>query len=278
MALKAVTTKKINEAANRFIAWLKYHAIGPQALTKKELKDLVMAGMIDVKAPKTAVARSYLETHDQLTKLPAPKPIRQGSIDFLERQFARYAEKAGKQFATDMLSQIESQISPFVDKQEGKHVYDMLRNKTKHAKNLRSALNGQVKDWSMRWKMIVTTELSRASNYGALDAIFQNNKGQDPKEIYVYKVGPNDGATCKYCKRFWFMSDGVTPKVYKLSELIANGTNIGRKQRDWKPTVDVTHPNGRHTLVQLQSGWGFQGGHLHYIGKDHDEYKRQKGK
>jgi hypothetical protein len=277
MALKSVTLKRINGASSRFVAWLKYHAIGPQALTKKELKDLVMAGMIDTGAPKTAVARSYLQTHQQLTVSPAPKPIRQGSIDFLERQFSRYAEKAGQQFTADILGQIEAQIMPFVDKQEGKHVYDMLRDKSKHAKNLRGSLQGKVKDWSGRWKMIVNTELSRATNYGALDAIFTNNKGQDPKEIYCYKVGPNDGATCKYCKKFWFMPDGVTPKVYKLSELITNGTNIGRKQADWKPTVDITHPNGRHTLVQLQPGWGFVNGHLQYIEKDHNEHGRQKG-
>lgn len=277
MALKSVTTKKINQSVSRFVAWLKYHAIGPHALTKKELKDLVMAGLVTKGQPKVAVARSYLETHEQLSSVPAPKPIRDGSIDFLERQFARYAEKAGHQFAADILGQVEAQIMPFVDKQEGKHVYEMLRDKNKHSKNFRSELQGKVKDWSQRWKMITTTELSRASNYGALDAIFHNNKGQDPDELYVYKVGPHDGATCKYCKQFWFMPDGVTPKVYKLSELIANGTNIGRKQKDWKPTVDITHPNGRHTLVQLQPGWGFVSGTLRYISKDHNEYRQQKG-
>ena len=82
---------------------------------------------------------------------------------------------------------------------------------------------------------------------------------------------------CKSCMRFWFLPDGITPRVYKLSELMANGSNIGKKQADWLPTVSNTHPNERHLMLEVPIGWGFKGGAISYIGPGHNEYQRQKG-
>ena len=42
--------------------------------------------------------------------------------------------------------------------------------------------------------------------------------------------------------------DGVTPKVFKLSELIGNGTNYGKKQADWVATLGIIHPYCQCTL------------------------------
>lgn len=278
MALKPKTLKKLDQAMRQFVAFLKYRAVGPHALTTKELKELVRAGLItSSQAPRTAVARAYLKTHQQVADEAAPKATRDGAIDFLERQFSRYADKAGEAFTNDIISQIESQIMPFTDRTEGKHIYELIRDKDIHKKYLAGALRESVKNWAVRWKTIVNTELGRASQFGAMDAILHNNKGTAPSEILVYKVGPHDGATCKHCMKFWFTDDGVTPKVYKMSELIANGTNIGKKVADWKPTIDNTHPNERHKLVELQSGFGFVGGRMTFRGKDHDEYKHQRG-
>lgn len=279
MALKRKTLKKITVLTRRFIAYMKYMSIGPHVLTKRELKDLVRSGQItSTKAPKTAISQVYNKTHGDLAELSAPKTHREGSIDFLERMFERYADKAGQQLETDILGEIESQIMPFVDRQEGKHIYDLLRDKDIHKKYLGRALKDRVENWQNRWKVIVNTELARASNFGAVDAIFENNKDKSPDEVYVYKTGPHDGATCEYCYRFWFMSDRTTPRVYTMAELIANGSNIGRKQSEWLPTIDLTHPNGRHLLVEIRPGFGFdKNGGLQYISKDYDERRKQRG-
>lgn len=279
MALKPKTTSEITKLMNRFVAFLKYRSIGPHACSKAELKDLVRAGMISsTKAPKTSVLRSYAKTSSaMLTMGPIPRATSEGAVDFLERMFARYADKAGDQFKNDLLARLEAHLMPFADRREGAAVYDLLRDKDKHKKYLGNALEGVVDNWRNRWKMIVNTELGRASQYGAMDAILHNNKGKTAEDITVYKVGPHDGATCDHCYRFWFLDDRVTPRVYKMSELMANGTNIGKKQREWKPTVDSTHPNERHLLQELRPGFGFRGGKLEWIGKDHDEYVKQRG-
>jgi hypothetical protein len=278
MALKPKTASKITQAMKRFVSWLKYRSVGPHALSRAELKDLVRSGLItSAQAPKAAVARSYLTTHSQSSVVPAPKDVREGAIDFLERMFSRYADKAAEQFTSDLLGRIEAQLMPFTNRQEGAHVYDLLRDKDQAQKYLGHALNDTVKEWRNRWKLIVDTELARASNYGAMDAILYNNKENPPEEIVVYKVGPMDGAVCDECKKFWFWNDGITPRVYKMSELIAGGSNIGRKRRDWKPTIDNTHPNERHFILQeLKPGWGFSGNKKVYISKSHDEFARQR--
>lgn len=277
MALKKKTLKKIGQLTRRFINYMKYRTVGPHILTKKDLKDLVRSGYVtSSKPPKTAVSNAYNKTHQHFAVNVAPKTTREGAIDFLERMFERYADKAGQQLETDILGEIESHIMPFIDREEGKNVYDLIRDKDVHKKYLGNALKGKVENWSNRWKLIVGTELARASNYGSFDAIIHNNKNVELEEIYVYKIGPHDGATCKYCFKFWFESDRVTPKVYRLNELMANGSNVGVKQADWKATIDLTHPNGRHIMVELKRGWGFENGRLQYIGKDHDEYEKQR--
>lgn len=279
MALKPVTTAKINKAMNKFVAYLKYRAIGPHALTRSELKELARSGMITATtAPKATVARSYLTTHAQSASIPAPKNTRDGAIDFLERMFARYADKAAQQLTSDLLGRIEAGLMPFTNREEGASIYGLLRDKEKSQGYLGHALTDTVSEWRNRWKLIVDTELSRASNYGAMDAILHTNKDKMPEEILVYKVGPHDGIVCDECKKFWFWEDGVTPRVYPMSELIAGGSNIGRKRRDWKPTVDNTHPNERHFILQeLKPGYGFQGSKKTFISKDYDEYGRQRG-
>lgn len=268
MALKKKTLNEVTKAMNRFVAFLRYRSIGPHACTKAELKDLVRSGMITAtKAPKTSVLRAYAKTNSAMVGMgPMPRATSEGAVDFLERMFGRYTDKAAQQFTNDLLGQVEAHLMPFADRREGAAVYDLIRDKDKHKKYLGNALEGVVDNWRNRWKMIVNTELSRASNYGAMDAILHNNKGASPDDITVWKVGPHDALTCggKHgdknpgCWEFWFLEDGLTPRVYKMSELMGNGTNIGKKRSDWKATVDNTHPNcfteGK-TPVLTDSGW-----------------------
>ena len=47
------------------------------------------------------------------------------------------------------------------------------------------------------------------------------------------------------------------PRIFLLSELEANGTNVGRKRRDWLPTVGAVHPWCREILLDIPKGWGF---------------------
>jgi hypothetical protein len=47
---------------------------------------------------------------------------------------------------------------------------------------------------------------------------------------------------CKHCKRLHIGPDGQ-PRIFKLSDLEANGTNVGRKASEWKAVVGTVHPH-----------------------------------
>jgi hypothetical protein len=272
MSIKPKTSKAIDKAGERFINFLKYRAIGPHALSKAQLKDLIRAGWITDFSPTAAVSSAYALTHAKVADALAPKAQREGALEFLERMFSRYAEKAGSELKNDIASILDSNIMPFVDRREGEEIYGLLKDPKNWGKYLGNALHGRVDNWRHRWSTIVKTELARASNWGAVDAILHNNKDKDPKDILVFKAGPNDERTCKHCAKFWFKEDGRTPRLYRLSELMANGSNIGRKAKDWLATVDPTHPHCRHLTVHLRPGYGFDAnGNLQYKSKDHNE-------
>jgi hypothetical protein len=125
-------------------------------------------------------------------------------------------------------------------------------------------------DMHRDWKRVATTELTNAMNAGALDEIKRDNPDKKVDETYVYKAIVIDLNTCKYCKKFYLEADGQTPKIYTLAELQANGTNIGKKQAEWLPTIGATHPNCRGLLLSLPDGWGFEPGtqNLKYYNKN----------
>ena len=62
---------------------------------------------------------------------------------------------------------------------------------------------------------------------------------------------------CETCVTL-YLTDGMgsQPKVFTIDELIANGSNIGRKKNDWKPVIGATHPWCRCQLESLPKGAG----------------------
>lgn len=280
----AILSKKaqsmIDKIVARYKAYLRFKSVGPQACTRAELLELVRSGMLTKeKKVESPVGEAYLHVHEQLVdNTPAPRQVRDGALDFLERMHARYTDKLTDQVASDIQSSIEGSIMPFANRRDGEAVYEALQaDKDLWKQNLRGMLKDKVDNWEFRYKTIISTELNRASNWGAVDAILHNNPELEPGQITVYKQGnkPGGGA-CSACSHLWYMPDG-TPKTYKMSELLANGTNIGRKQKDWLATIDSTHPNCSHILSELKPGFGFVNGSLEWISHGHDEYKKQKG-
>lgn len=147
------------------------------------------------------------------------------------------------------------------------HLDDLVKQST--VGGLKRKLRDASGDAIRNWERIVNTEVSNAVNLGSADRIVNDNKSKPADEVYVYRINPNDAATCKYCRRFYIDSDG-SPKVYKLSTILNNGTNFGKKAQDWKPVAAATHPNCRDSqLLELRPGWRVMpGGSQTFIGVD----------
>lgn len=122
--------------------------------------------------------------------------------------------------------------------------------KRKSISEIVSGIGHRTGDWSKDLGRIVDTEMNNIFQRGRAVQIAEQNKGKDPlvyKDVY-------EGA-CRHCIHL-YLTDGLVsqPRIFKLSELIANGTNIGRKVDQWKPTLDGCHPFCRCCLRSLEEG------------------------
>lgn len=112
--------------------------------------------------------------------------------------------------------------------------------------NVTNDIKEKFEDWSSLDKSISYLSES-AFNEGKAVQIKEESNLSDP---YVYKVPLDDEKTCKYCKAAYLNSDG-SARIFRLSQLQANGTNIGLKPNAWKPVLGQLHLNCRCVLQYL---------------------------
>jgi len=74
------------------------------------------------------------------------------------------------------------------------------------------------------------------------------------REALVYK--DVYAGACPNCIRLYLSGGaGSAPKIFKLSEIKGNGTNVGRKQKEWLPVIGPTHPFCRCTINNVPLGF-----------------------
>jgi hypothetical protein len=123
------------------------------------------------------------------------------------------------------------------------------------------------------WLMAVSTELQNVLTEGKANAILNSVKaGIDPR---VFKRPRPDA--CRFCKLLYLQPNGKTPRVFRLTELVSNGTNEGRRARrpvlrgtnatEWRPTLGVVHPWCQCMLYVLPDGFSFdKEGNMVFVG------------
>lgn len=100
-----------------------------------------------------------------------------------------------------------------------------------------------------------TTALTNLINNSTVDEVLSTGLvSQLPTtDVRVYKRVVNDGKLCGWCSKFYTNKDG-SPKVYRLVDLLANGSNDGLPKSAWKPVVEKTHTRCRCQLHYLAVG------------------------
>ena len=113
-------------------------------------------------------------------------------------------------------------------------------------KDMALAIQHQTGDWTRDMDRVVETEMHNTFDNGRASYL----QGKYGGDVLVYK-DVYDNA-CKHCIRLYTTNGiGSKPRVFKLSTLISNGTNVGRKADDWKPVIGATHPYCRCTLNKV---------------------------
>ncbi len=121
-------------------------------------------------------------------------------------------------------------------------------------------------------KTIAEAETTKTRNIGHMTDIIGQAQIQGIDDPTVFFIVVRDGLLCNECKRLHMLSDGITPKVYRLSEL-----SMGwHKRGEDRPSACGEHPNCRCSLSHLPKGWGFKGGFVSFISLDWDEYRSQR--
>ncbi len=120
---------------------------------------------------------------------------------------------------------------------------------------------------------IIDSEAQRARAVGGLEGIAMVNLQAGIEDPVVFFVVVRDIHCCGECKRLHVGPDGMTPLVYKLSE-VGHGYH---KKGDPDPKANGLHPHCRCTMCTLLPGYGFDAsGRVKFIAVGHDEYAKQR--
>jgi len=122
------------------------------------------------------------------------------------------------------------------------------------------------------WLRVAHTEIHNAAEEAKAVAMAGRDPDHDPR---VFKRPRRDA--CAFCRLLYLKPDGVTPRVFRLSALLANGTNAGRRagrptrsgksRTELRAVVGSVHPFCRCELFALADGMGFDDrGRVAYVG------------
>ncbi len=103
-------------------------------------------------------------------------------------------------------------------------------------------------------KQVLETELQRTKTIGLQEGTIDLLERQGITDPTVAFLTRKDDMVCRFCKEFYMLDDGVTPRVYKLSEL--KGGYLNKKAPS--PHLAPMHPNCFLTTdgkVVTDKGW-----------------------
>lgn len=122
-------------------------------------------------------------------------------------------------------------------------------------RQLASRIGNRTDDWAKDLVRISSYIIHDAYEHGKAAGIIRSYK--EGEETLVYKqVLPG---ACKHCISNYLEGDeiGSKPKIFTLGDLMSNGSNIGRKVAEYKPTLGPLHPHCRCEMfmVPKNSKW-----------------------
>lgn len=296
MVISKETIEKIKKIIEKNYNHLVLSITGKSTLSKEELKQLKDAGF-DVSNEDSLLALVYYNyVLNDLKSPSAPKNISEmkkqqqakptGDIhssmeENLNQSLKHYADK----LSADAQSSIEGIIRNYnmqfrskllADPAKAEDVQQLIKEST--VGQIKQKLRDAFKDMNRNWERVAVTETANALGLGSVDRVAMMNRDKKPEDIFVFRIPVNDIKLCASCRKFYLDRD-QTPAVYRLSTLLGNGTNYGKKVAEWKPVAVATHPNDRESgVIQLRPGWRVgPEGKLEYIGlKDWDAYIKNK--
>jgi hypothetical protein len=245
-------------------------AIGPEAVAGEILEKLKKLGLVNPQVnfvedaylygqllatlENPQVARmSYPEFKAYLSKNPIPlSAAEKHAVSMARHQGAQYVRGLGNRVDVqtgNVLIEADHQLRQRLESDIREKVSENIA-KRETIKKLKSDLGWKTRDWARDWDRIAITEKQTATLNGQADH-YRKRHGSGAQ---VAKRSMPDA--CPRCKALYNSPDGY-PRIFRLEDLQANATNVGRKVNDWLPTVGPIHPNCQCVLVRIPDGWGY---------------------
>lgn len=290
MVTSKKTLEKIKEIIDKHYNKLTISLLGRSAFSEKELKQMKEEGI------DTSKDNSFLEMvyHHNFINTPEDKEAPTSVSDMKAQQSVKGLTPEGeaheytienqtdktKQLLDKLKQDVNARIQGVIRDNNDKYKMNALQNLDRPdlvddlvKESSIGKVKQQIKDLSgvanRDFTRIAVTEMSNVIGIASVDRVVSQNTDKNLDDVYVYRIPVNDAKLCKYCRRFYLDSDD-SPKVYKLSTLLGNGSNYGKKATDYLPVVGATHPNERCSqIIELKPGFKvLPGGTVTYIGLD----------
>lgn len=190
---------------------------------------------------------------DKWLKKEIEKPLstsKKAGLEYIKNRAFTDINGLGNRIATNFSNRILTASTA-----EQNNIREKVKKKTKKAfkenksiQKLASELREMTEDWARDFSRISDYVMQEAYGFGRAQQILEDY-GED---AMVYKQ--TFPGVCEPCiKNYGY--PGQEPKTYKLTDLLANGTNIGRKEQI--PVVGNAHPWARSILhpIPKNSEW-----------------------
>lgn len=290
MVTNKETMEKIREIVQKHFMRLVVSVLGKDALTEKEKKELQDLG-VDTSNPDSLMTLVYNHNFinhpvDEISPSTVEGMKNQQSVTGLNPQGTAHEytieniNDKMKQLINKMKVDTATKLENIVRENNDLYKMNALQNldrtpdlddlmKESTLGKLKQKLRDTSGDGTRDWTRVAVTEMSNAIGLASVDRIVSDNVDSDLDEVYVFRITVKDAKTCKWCRRFYDDKDG-SPKLYKLTTLLGNGSNYGKKTDGWLPVVGATHPNERCSqMLELKPGFKLQtDGSVTYIGLD----------
>lgn len=167
-------------------------------------------------------------------------------LDYI--QFDRALDYVGKLIIRPLETHGHHQFDDYDKKQLADIIKDIFDNPDKSTQQLASDFGHYTKNWNIDWEWIshhilwdfynIQQAKSILDMFGSDSTVIKQLDKTDSPECYrLYLTDPNN--------------INSEPRAFKLGDLIANGSNLGKSKEDWKPVIGATdfgyyeyHPYG----------------------------------
>lgn len=264
MLINNHTTDQVEDIVKLAMVILLYQLVGYEMLSKQEKQMLSSLGFLtharplmdslyilirnspEIGYPKNLKFGELLDQIHPHEQLPAFTDSQLTTLTNVKMQI--------KQAFRSQANAITSIIVGELLKLNEDHKNEVLAHPPKisdHVEKLKNKAVVKIKETVMTnstFKSAFTTALTTFVNQSILDKVTGIGMIAGAIDsLDCYKIVMNDERLCPWCHGFYVNKNG-TPKIYKLTELIANGSNIGKLKSEWLPVIGAVHQNCRCEL------------------------------